>query len=95
MSGWALREEKVYLQMTRTLARLEQTADSTEPDRNLLCEQQNWSRWNNWSGSWRAYEGRETYECVDGGDDTAWEAHPWSENEERDENEVRMQEMEA
>ena len=45
MSAWALREEKVYLQMTRALARLEQTADSSEPDWDLLYErQQNWSR---------------------------------------------------
>ena len=29
---WALREGKVYVQMTRELARLEQTANSTEPD---------------------------------------------------------------
>ena len=38
MSAWALREEKVYLQMTRALTRLEQTAESTEPDWNLLYE---------------------------------------------------------
>ena len=57
MSAWALREEQVCLQMTRALARLEQTADSMEPDLKLLCErQQNWSKWNGWSGSWRAHE---------------------------------------
>ena len=51
MSAWALRAEKVNLHNTRALARLEQRADSTEPDWNLLYErQQNWSRWNNWSG---------------------------------------------
>ena len=36
MIAWALREEKVYLQMTRALARLEQNTESIEPDRNLL-----------------------------------------------------------
>ena len=35
MSAWALREEKAYLQMTRALARLEQTVDSTELDWSL------------------------------------------------------------
>ena len=45
MSAWALRAEKVYLQMTRALARLEHTVDSTELDWNLLYDrQQNWSR---------------------------------------------------
>ena len=45
MSAWALRGEKVYLQMTRALARQEQTAEAIEPDWNLLYErQQNWSR---------------------------------------------------
>ena len=38
MSAWALREERVYLQMTRALARMGQTVDSTEPDPKLLCE---------------------------------------------------------
>ena len=81
----ALREEKVYLQMTRALARLEETVDSTEPDWNLLCErQQNWSRWNNWSGSWRKNQDRDAYESVDGDGDTAQEAHSWSDREERD-----------
>ena len=61
--------------MTRALARPEQAADSTEPDWNLLYgRQQNWSRWNNWSGSWRAYQGRETYQSVDGDDDNGQEA---------------------
>ena len=96
MSAWALREEKVYLQMTRALARLEQTADWTEPDWNLLYErQQNWSRWNNWSGAWRTNQGRDTYESVDGECDTAQDAHSWSDREERDGYEVRVQEMEA
>ena len=45
MSASALRGEKVYLQMTRTLALQEQTAESIDPDWNLLYErQQNWSR---------------------------------------------------
>ena len=45
MSAWALRGEKVYLQMTRALARLVHTVESTEPDWNLLYDrQQNWSR---------------------------------------------------
>ena len=83
MSAWALREEKVHLQMTRALARLEQTPDSSEPDWDLLYErQQNWSRWNNWSGSWRT------------NGDPAQEAHWWSEHEERDMYEVRAQEIE-
>ena len=72
MSAWALREEKVYLPMTRALARLEQTVDSIEPDWNLLYElQQNWSRSNNWSASWRTNKGRDAYESVDGDGDTA------------------------
>ena len=66
MSAWALREEKVYLQMTRASARLEQTADSTEPDWDLLYErQQTRSRWTNWSGSWRTHQKGVTYESVD------------------------------
>ena len=36
MSAWALREERVYLQMTRALARMEQTVDLTEPDLELV-----------------------------------------------------------
>ena len=36
MSACSLREEKVYLQMTRVFARLEHTVDSTELDWNLL-----------------------------------------------------------
>ena len=96
MSAWALLEEKVYLQMTRALARLEQTAGSSEPDWNLLYErQQNWSRWNSWSGSWRTHRGRDVYESVDGDGDTAQEALSWSEHEERDEYETRVQEMES
>ena len=46
-----------------------------------------------WSGSWRAYQGRETSESVDGDDDTAREAHSWSGHDDVDE--MRMQEMEA
>ena len=81
MSAWALREEKVCLQMTRALARLEQTTDSTEPNWKLLYERlQNWSKWNGWSGSWRAYQGREMHECVDGDYDTARESCSWSEH---------------
>ena len=99
LSAWALREEKVYLQMTRALARTEQTANSSETDWDLLYErQQNWSRWNNLSGSWRKNWGRDWYESVDGDGytgDTAQEAHSWSEHEERDEYETRMQEMES
>ena len=92
----ALREEKVCLQMTRALARLEQTVDSTEPDWNLLYERlQNWSSWNYWSGAWRTNQGRDTYESVDGDGDTAQDPHSWSDLEERDGYEVRMQEMEA
>ena len=65
MSAWALREEKVYLQMTRALARLEQTAGSLEPDWDMLYErQQNWSRWNNSSRSWRTNRDHEMYESV-------------------------------
>ena len=82
--------------MTRALARLEQTVDSTEPDWNLLYEsQQNGRRWNNGSGAWRTNQGRDTYESVDGDGDTAQDAHSWSDREERDGYEVRMQEMEA
>ena len=96
MCAWALREERVYLQMTTALARLEQTADSTEPRWNLLSKRQcKGGIWNNWSGSWRAYHGRETFESVDGDDDIAREAHSWSEREKRDEDEAPMQEMEA
>ena len=58
MSAWALREEKVYLQMTGSLARLEHTVESTEPESNFLyCRQQNWSRENNGSGVWRTNPG--------------------------------------
>ena len=53
--------------MTRALARLEQTAESMESDWNLLYErQQNWSRWNNWSGSWCEDQGSDGYESDDG-----------------------------
>ena len=96
MSAWALREEKVYLQMTRALARLEQTVDSTELDWNLLYErQQNWSTWNNWSGAWRKNHDLDAYESYDGNGDTAQDAHSWSDHGERDGYEVKMQEMEA
>ena len=72
MSAWALREEKVYLQMTGALARLEHTVESTEPESNFLyCRQQNWSRENNWSGAWRTNQGRDAYESIDGDGDTA------------------------
>ena len=95
MSAWALREEKVYLQITRALARLEQTAEAIEPYWNLLYErQQNWTRWNRCSNSWRTNRGNDAYESVDGDGDTAQEAHSWSEHEERDVHEVRVQEME-
>ena len=95
-SACALREVKVYLQITSALARLEQGADSTEPDWNLLYErQQNWSRWSNSSGSWRTNQGRDAYECVDGDGDTAQEAYSWSEHEERDGHAERMQDIEA
>ena len=48
-SAWALREEKVYLQMTRASGRLDHTADATEPDWDLLYErQQRRNRWNIW-----------------------------------------------
>ena len=70
--------------MTRALALLEQTVDSTEPDWNLLYErQQNWSRWNNWSGSWRKSQYRDAYESADVDGDTAQDAHSWSDREER------------
>ena len=76
--------------MSRALARLGQTVASTELDWNLLYErQQNWSRWNNWSGSWLTNQGRDAYESVDGDGDTAQEAHSWSDREERDGHEVK------
>ena len=78
MSAWALREEKVYLQITRSLARLE------------LEQMEQF-----WSSSWRINQGRDAYESVDGDGDTAQDAHSWSDREERDGYEVRMQEMEA
>ena len=95
MTAWALREETVYLQMTRALARLEQTVDSTEPDWNELYKsQQNGRRWNNGSGALaNGIKGRDTYESVDGDGDTAQDAHSWSDREERDGYGVRMQEM--
>ena len=92
MSAWALRQEKVYLQMTGAHARLEQTADSTEPDWHVLYERQKLEQMEHWSGSWRAYQGRETSESVDGDDDTAREAHSWSEHDDVDE--MRLREME-
>ena len=89
MSAWALSEEKVFLQTTRAFARLEQTVGSTELDLNLLYERRrNWSRWNNWSSSWRANQDCHAYESVDGDEDTI-------RAEERDVDEVRMQEVEA
>ena len=85
----------MYLQMTRTLASLEQTVDSTELDWNLLYErQQNCNRWNKWSGAWRTNQGRDTYESVDGDGGTAQDAHSWSDREGRWD-EVKMQETEA
>ena len=87
--------------MTRALVRLEQTVDSTEPDWNLLYErQQNWSRWNNWSGSWRKNQDRDAYESADGDGGTAHGAHSWSDREECDREErvgyeLRMHDMEA
>ena len=36
MSAWSLREENVYLQMTRALTRLERTAEALEPDWAML-----------------------------------------------------------
>ena len=96
MSAWALREEKKDLQMTKSTRTFEQTVDSTEPDWKLLHErQQNWSRWNNWSGAWRTNQGSDTCESVGCHGDTAQDEHPWSDREERDGYEVRMQEMEA
>ena len=96
VSAWRLREEKENLQMTRAFARLEQTGDSIEPDWNFLYErQQNWSRWNIWSGSWRTNHDRDAYESVDGDGDTAQEAHSWSDREERDGYELRAQDMET
>ena len=86
----------MYLQITRALAPLEPTVDSTEPDWNLLYgRKQNWTRWNNWSDVWRTNQGRDTYESVDGDGDTAQDAHSSSDREERDGYEVRMQEIEA
>ena len=56
--------EKVYLQMTRVLVRLEQTVALMAPDWNRFCAcQQNWSRRNNCSGSWRADQSNDGYEC--------------------------------
>ena len=89
MSAWAFGEEKLYLQMRRALARLEQTVDSTEPDWNLLYErQQNWSRWNNWSGSWRTNQDRDAYESADGDGGTSQESPSWSDREEREKYDV-------
>ena len=78
MSAWALREEKVNLQITRSLARLE------------LEQMEQF-----WSSSWRINQGRDAYESVDSDGNTAQDAHSWSDREERDGYEVRMQEMEA
>ena len=47
------------------------------------------------SGAWRTNEGCDAHESVDGDDDTAQDAHSWSDREECDGYEVRMQEMEA
>ena len=52
MSAWALREEKVYLRMTRALMRLENTEDSHEPDWEQLFRKQ--YEWQDWGRSWRA-----------------------------------------
>ena len=74
---------------------LEQTAESTEPDWNLLYERQlNWSRGNHWSGSWRTNQGYDAHESVDGDGELTQEAQSWTEHEERDEHELRAQEME-
>ena len=78
MSAWALREEKVYLQMTRASGRLEQTANATEPDWDTLFErQQPRNRWNNWSRSLRAHQQGVVYESVDGYEGNAWDADSW------------------
>eukprot|EP00969_Alexandrium_andersonii_P119037 5262891-Alexandrium_andersonii.AAC.1 len=46
MSAWALREEKVYLRMTRALLRLENTEDSHEPDwGKMFRKQHDWHGW--------------------------------------------------
>ena len=46
MSAWALRDEKVYLRMTRALLRLEKADDSQEPDwEKLYYKQKNWYSW--------------------------------------------------
>ena len=75
---------------------MERTVDSIELDWNLLYErQQNWSRWNNWVWRLANTQGRDTCESVDGDDDTARDAHSWSDREERDGYEVRLQVMEA
>ena len=85
-------KRNVYLEMTGALARLEHTVGSTEPESNFLyCRQQNWSRENNWSGAWRTNQGRDAYESIDGDGDTAQDTHSWSDHEERDGFEVRMQ----
>ena len=52
MSAWALREEKVYLQLTRALTRLERTAEATEPDWAMLyVGRQTRSGGNGWGGT--------------------------------------------
>ena len=58
MSAWALLEEKVYLQITRKLARVEQTADSTRPDWNLVYERQQ-----NQNQDRDVYHSRQNYRC--------------------------------
>ena len=50
---------------------------------------------NNRSGAWRTNQGRDTFKSVDGDDDTAQDAQSWSDREECDGYEVRVQEMEA
>ena len=53
MSAWALREEKVYLRMTRALMRLENAEDSHEPDwEQLLYKQYEWYGWGR--SDWRS-----------------------------------------
>ena len=68
MSAWALREEKVYLRMTRALMRFDKTEDSQEPDcEQLLYKQYQWHGWRrsdwsarswytqDWKGGWSGY----------------------------------------
>ena len=91
---------KIYLQMTRAPTRLEQTAESTEPDWNLLFERQRtWSKENSWTDSWREPHGRQTYDEGDAEEAISLEVASWSDHEVEDrvqeEDETILQELEA